>query len=376
MKKLMICVGILLSCYTTYGQEKRNQEIRIPMEAKHWEHQADQVEFITHRSVPAVKGKNGEFQITLKELVFGDGTIEFDVDLTANSFVGINFREAKDKKESEHFYIRSFWPVSPLSRTTLQYATVIDGTSMWDLTDDYQAPASVYQNQWNHVKLIVHGRQMLVFVNDLEKPALHVPILEGQHDSGGISFGGNAIFSNLVVRPAATEGLPASGGYDPTQNDPRYLRAWSVTQPVDFPFGRDVIQEDLPDSATQWTPIQAEHRSMLNLSRPFGSTQMDKRRLAWVKTTIHSESRQERRLDLGFSDEVWVMINGQLLYVDKNYFGSPGMKEPRGRCTIENTSIRLPLQEGENEIMIGIANNFYGWGLIARLDDTAGLIAK
>lgn len=376
MKKRMICIALLLSCYVSYGQKNQKQEIRIPMEPKAWEYQPDQVEFTTHRSVPAAKALNGGLQLFLKDLVFKNGTITFDVELNENSFVGINFRESEDRKEAEHFYIRAFWPVSPLSRTTLQYATVIDGTSMWDLTDDYQAAAVVHQDQWNHVKLVIHGKQMLVYVNNLEEPALHVPLLEGVHDSGSISLNGNAIFSNLVICPDATEDLAATGGYEPTRYDPHYLKNWSVTKPVDFPLGRDIISEDLPDSAAQWTAIQAEHRALVNLSRPFGSTEMGKRRLAWVKTSIQSESKQERRLDLGFSDEVWVLINGQLLYVDKNYFGSPGMKEPRGRCTIANTSIRLPLQEGENEIMIGIANDFYGWGLIARLDSTEGIKAK
>ena len=85
------------------------------------------------------------------------------------------------------------------------------------------------------------------------------------------------------------------------------------------------------------------------------------------------ETDQERRLDLGFSDEVWVFINGRPLLIDKNYFGTPSMKEPRGRCSIENTSTKLPLQKGDNEILIGIANSFYGWGMIARLDKTDGL---
>lgn len=78
----------------------------------------------------------------------------------------------------------------------------------------------------------------------------------------------------------------------------------------------------------------------------------------------------------GFSDEVWVFINGQPLFTDKNYYGSPGMKEPRGRCTIDNTSFKLPLQKGENEILIGVTNYFFGWGIIARVANTDGLKFK
>ncbi|MGD1890732.1 MAG: hypothetical protein ACFB15_09065, partial [Cyclobacteriaceae bacterium] len=139
-----------------------------------------------------------------------------------------------------------------------------------------------------------------------------------------------------------------------------------------------VVLSGIPDSTTQWTPLPAEHRALVNLSRAFGMTMSPQgdRRLAWLKTTVSSEVDQRRRLDLGFSDEVWVFINGQLLHTDKNYFGTPSMKEPRGRCTLANTSFDLPLQEGENEILIGLANSFFGWGIIARLDNIVGLTAK
>jgi hypothetical protein len=29
----------------------------------------------------------------------------------------------------------------------------------------------------------------------------------------------------------------------------------------------------------------------------------------------------------------------------------------------------LPLEEGDNEVAIAVANNFYGWGILFRLED-------
>lgn len=46
----------------------------------------------------------------------------------------------------------------------------------------------------------------------------------------------------------------------------------------------------------------------------------------------------------------------------------PIMKYPGGRCTIDNTTFELPLQEGENELLIALANDFFCWGIVARLD--------
>jgi len=114
-------------------------------------------------------------------------------------------------------------------------------------------------------------------------------------------------------------------------------------------------------------------RGNVNLTRILGHTDFGKRRFAWLKTTIESDSAQERILHLGFSDEVSIFVNREFLYSDKNYFGTPGQKFPNGRCTIENTTVKLPLKKGKNEILIGLANYFYGWGIVARLDDTEGI---
>jgi hypothetical protein len=289
-----------------------------------------------------------------------------------------------DKKNGENFYIRSFGPVTAENRTTLQYAAIMDGMSIWDLTDEYQSGAVINQQGWNHVKLVVSGKQMKVYVNDMIRPALIVPELEGQRDAGSISLSGNVIYANLVIKPNATEGLSADAGYISTYNDTRYIRNWKVSPAINFPFGKDIVMplpsahgklnaSELPDSTTVWTDIKAESRGVVNLSRKFGSMPNDERRLAWIKTTIHATKAQEKKLNFGFSDEVWVFINGQILYVDKNYFGTPSQKTPRARCTIENTSFNVPLKEGENEILIGLANYFYGWGVIARFDDTDGI---
>jgi len=359
-------------------------EIKIPMQPAYWVYDSSTTEFINYKNTEAVRGKNGKgYQIFLKNHIFANGTIEFDVELSGMGFPGINFRMSEDKKNADNFYIRSFGPVSPLTRTTLQYAAVMDGMSIWDLSDEYQSGATIYQDKWNHVKLVVSGKQMKAYVNDMNMPALIIPELESWRDSGSISLTGNVTYANFVIKTNATEGLSADAGYIATYNDTRYLRKWLVSPPVDFDFGKDVVMQlpsmygtinrsSLPDSTMKWSSIKAESRGIINLSRIYGHKENDARRGAWLKTTIESDRDRDEILHLGFSDEVWIFINGQILYVDKNYFGTPEAKG-RGRCTIENATIQLPLRKGKNEILIALANYFYGWGIIARLDDTDGI---
>ena len=357
------------------------------MQPSAWEYDSSKVEFVKNRDVAAIKNKNGAYyQVFLKDRNFSNGTIEFDVELIGRGFPGISFRMSADKKKAENFYIRSFGPVTPEVRTTLQYAAIVDGMSLWDMADEYQAGATINQTGWNHVKLVISGKQMKVYVNDMTKAALYVPELEAETESGSIALSGNVIYANLVLKPNATEGLSAQAGPIATYSDTRYIRSWELSPSKDFPFGKDIIMplpsmhgnlynSELPDSSTIWTPVSAESRGFINVSRRCGAIDNDARRLCWLRTTINSNRAQERTLNLGFSDEVWVFINGQLLYEGKNYFGTPSQKND-GRCTIENSSFQLPLKEGKNEILIGLANYFYGWGIIARLDKTDGITYK
>ncbi len=35
--------------------------------------------------------------------------------------------------------------------------------------------------------------------------------------------------------------------------------------------------------------------------------------------------------------------------------------------------VLLPLRQGDNELMVAVGSNFYGWGIVARFDDLDGL---
>lgn len=384
-KFILLLLLLPFITWAAVAQKKKGaaQEITIPMEPAYWQYDSAGAEFIMTRNVKAIHLK-GPSPLVLKNMQFSNGTIEYDLEIV-RGFPGITFRESGDRKNSDQFYLRYFGTTSPESRTTLQYAAVIDGMSMWDLTDEYQAGATLNVPGWNRLKLVISGKQMKAFVNDMNRPALIVPALEGSLEKGGIAFsGGEVNLANLVIKPDVVENLDPAPGYISTYNDPRYLRNWQVSQASDFPFGNEILPPfpyvhkssagiTLPDSTTTWTPLLAEVRGNINLTRMLGHTDFGKRRIAWLKTTIESDSAQERTLHLGFSDEVSIFLNRQFLYADKNFYGTPGQKFPRGRCSIENSTIKLPLTKGKNEILIGLTNYFYGWGIVARLDDTEGI---
>lgn len=349
------------------------------MEASAWELNGNDVIFLTHLGQPAmqiperVPEAAGKLLTTAKDLFFTDGTIEYDLAFTDQPrFSSIFFRQ-KDELNGEHFYLRGFWKDDPSINTAIQYAAVLNDVNLWDLSPEYQSNADLKTAAWNHVKLIAKGRQLLVYVNDMNKPALYVPQMDGDWAGGKIAFDGGAYVANLTVTPDHTPGLYGNAGYDVTANDSRYLRNWRVTEPMALPFGQEPLPEKMLNRETSITPISAERFGLVNLSRIYGATPAGERRIVWLAINITAAKEQVRKLDLGFTDEVYVFLNGKPLFQDKNGYNTPGQKTPRGRCSLENSRLELPLAAGDNELLIGVTNYFFGWGLMARLDDVQGL---
>ncbi|MEM8488606.1 MAG: hypothetical protein AAF564_23865 [Bacteroidota bacterium] len=355
----------------------QSDPIQIPMHADHWDAPAGSVSFLNHEGVPSMKINGGQTRATARDVVFENGTIEFDVFMVDSGFT-IYFRQ-ESTEESEIVYFRGFMLGNPDQPDVVQYSAVLNGILLWNVHGHYQGPAKHLVNDWTHVKLVVSGRRMLLYVHDMEQPALDIPHLEGTPSAGSIALEGTSAFANMVITPDKTEGLSPAALPDITDHDPRYLRNWEVSESFLLPFGHEMVSANrnfisspyLPDSTTQWQPVNAERLGLVNLSRLFGES--TERRGAWLRLRLQSEIQQIRRVDLGFLDEVWVLVNGQFAYVDKNTYSNPIMKDPAGRISIENTSFPLPLREGENEILIGLANNFWSWALIARLDRIRGI---
>ena len=146
----------------------------------------------------------------------------------------------------------------------------------------------------------------------------------------------------------------------------------SAADPAIIAKGKELFEGDFPNGETKWRNMDVERRGLLNLTREFGGS--ESRRFVWLRVKLVSTKEQKRKISLGFSDEVWVYLNRQPVFVDKNIYYSPGMrKKPDGRISIENSEFEVSLKQGENELLIGVANDFFGWGIISRLDNMEGI---
>jgi hypothetical protein len=216
---------------------------------------------------------------------------------------------------------------------------------------------------------------MNVFVNDATSPTLEVGRLEGDALEGGLHLEGPATFANMVITPGAVSGLSPEPVEDPTDGDRGLVRNWQLSAFATMPNDMAPLYSEMPNIPEKWKAISAERIGLVNLSRKFGlPVHAPNLGLVWLKTTITSDRKQTKKVDIGWTREIWVFVNGKQVYSGKNLWDDVAeRKAPDGRCSLENGSFTLPLVPGDNEVAVAIANNFYGWGLMLRLADPGGV---
>jgi hypothetical protein len=216
---------------------------------------------------------------------------------------------------------------------------------------------------------------MNVFVNDAASPTLEVGRLEGDSLKGGLHLEGPATFANLVITPDRVDGLSPEPAGDPRSGDPGLVRNWRLSTYAALPDAKEPAYSDMPGASHEWKTIRTERNGLVNLSREFGRPLPEpKRAVAWLKTTIASDRKQAKKVDIGWTRELWVFVNGKPVYAGKNLWEVEGARKfPDGRCSLENGAFTLPLEPGDNEVAVAIANNFYGWGLMLRVADPEGV---
>lgn len=363
MKKIIITLLLFTPFVNGFSQA-------IALKAESFDFKEGNAEFLNYKGRQSMKIAPNANPIEVKNLNFKNGTIEYDVEPIPGGFANSVYFHREDDKEQEIVYLRVFKMNDKLANEAIQYTPYFDGVNMWDMLPQYQAPAAI-KADWNHIKLVISGKRMKVYCNG--KEVLDIPELEGRIPEGKIAFDGNSYISNLVIKPNATEGLHPEALPDLTNHQSNFIREWAANSPSLLPKGKDISPEDLPDNDDFNKSISAERMGLINLTKVHGKS--NERRVIWLKAVVESSITKSVELELGFSDELWVFLNNKMVYVDKNLYMQDMKKYPRGRISTENGSVRLNLKEGKNEITMAVANDFYGWGIIARLKTVDDLLS-
>ncbi len=334
----------------------------IPFDSDKWQLQNAKVtEFLGRKCL-----SGGAF---LKDTQFQNGVIEVDIAVKrARSYPGLVFR-VQPGGNYEHIYIRphrtGFYPDS------LQYAPTIKQVSGWQL---YSGPGftrmvSVPYEKWVHLRLEVKGNRARVFVGEDKEPALEIDELQLPIAKGGIGVAGpnngTAYFSNFSFREDNNLTFPP----------PRFLseaagmlRDWQLSSIFKtVALDREQYPEKAFLDTLTWQGVRPDRRGLVDISRYAGRSRGGPD-CVLAKTIIKSERDAVKKIQLGYSDEVHVYLNGRLLFSgdsayrrrDPSFVGVVGLFD----------ALYLPLKKGDNQLMFIVSETFGGWGFMCRDTDT------
>src|SRR4249920_3272103 len=202
------------------------EPISITMTADHWQTR-ENAEFLRQLGFSHGLMRLNSGTAVLKGIAFSDGTIEFDVNTIGRGSPGIAFRQ-QDENNFELLYLRPD-PACPAFRACMQYSPQTHGVLLWDLFPQYQTRAPLRENGWNHIKMVISGKRMNVFVNDAASPTLEVGRLEGDAVTGNLRLQGPGTFANLVITPGSVHGLSPDPAGDPLDTDRGVVRHWRLS---------------------------------------------------------------------------------------------------------------------------------------------------
>src|SRR3954471_13089756 len=239
------------------------QPITIAMTADRWQTK-ENAEFLRQLGFYHGLMRLNSGNAVLKDLTFTDGTIEFDVNTIGRGMPGIAFRQ-QDEANFELLYLRPD-PACPAFRACIQYAPQTHGVVLCDLFPQYQTRAPLREFGWNHIKMVVSGRRMNIFVNDATSPTLQVGRLEGDATKGGVRLQGPGTFANIVITPDAVDGLSPEPLQDPLDGDRGLVRNWRLSRFSALPNGKDPMYNEMPAASQEWkydrSTTQAECRRL------------------------------------------------------------------------------------------------------------------
>lgn len=354
---------LLFSNFCLYGQELKS----VPFDSENWYlEDSHVVENYMGKSSLKLEGE----AIFSKNIQLKNGTIIVDINFPYSDFffTGILFR-ALDNGNGEDFYIRPHQSGNP---DATQYTPVFNSYSGWQLYhgEGYSANVNLEPNTWHRIKINILDNQADIYFDDMKTPIIKVTDLKRDPVSGGIRLSSNqtTYFSNLKY----SESIPTLTERDitPEETPKGLIKEWYITDVVSDADFRN--KTSINSTSLTWTKQSTEDSGTINLAKFLQSE--DGKTTVLAKLNIESESETYKQLDFGYSDFVWVYVNGKPVYSGQNNFRS---RDYRYLGTIGwFDSVYLPLKEGENEVIFVVGEDFGGWGIKAKIENMDGITLK
>lgn len=353
--------------------------LAVPPDSPRWEFQGD-AKPAEYQGRKALR-LDGAAAV-LKDFTMRDAVIDVDVATTAvRGFFGLDFRISEDGATAEELYLRPHKSGLP---DAMQYTPVLGTGRNWQLYSGpgFTGAVDIPKAEWFHLRLEVTGAQAKLYVKDMATPALVMPDLKTGLQKGQLALivlMGETFFANFEVRttPDAPweRRLPAmpAGTLTKWKLSPSYdALARNLEQPLSPSELASIAWQDVEAEAPGIVPINRYRESphpRVTFANDW-SKRLDPQpgmKVVYARTTIDSDRDQVKKLELGYSDDVSVFLNGQILFRGRSAqnFRDPGFL---GIMGAENDALYLPLKKGANDLVLAVSELGGGWGLIGRLN--------
>ena len=303
----------------------------------------------------------------LKDINIENGTIEVDVYSTGvRNFGGFMFH-IQSFENYEWCWLRMH-KTNGFVEDAVQYAPTYNGTSCWQLYGGSNGIAPVYlpKNEWVRLKLDIYADTARLFVADMRTPVLIMDKLQIDMQGGGIGLKGlwhdGLYFSNFFYKKGN------SLNNHQQLIDENIIDHWRLS--AKYKIDKFSETQNYPDSilhaSNKWiTPI-VNPDGLVNISRYYEHKPGKTKSCAILKTKLVSTQNKKVCLQFGYSDAVTIFLNGQPLYTGNSAYRSRNMAY--GGWISYNDKIYLDLKNGDNELLVVIAEEFGGWGFQAKLE--------
>lgn len=294
---------------------------------------ASEAEVVTWQGREALKLVDG--LALVPDLEASDVCIEVSIGADGPAYPGVAFRV----QDAVNFELGYAVPHCSGLWDAVQYDPVFQGSNTWQLYHGpaYQIEATVPTGEWFRLRVEVAGDSASFLVGD-QTPLIVGRLARGRREGLlGLWTFRPAYFSHLRV--SECRGLPRAEWYPPAPPE-GLIDEWFVEG-----FG----------------VVRCEQGGVLNLNRHFSMS------VGEVSLTRQFEalSGGELELELGFSDELSLDLDGETLFEGSNTFAGFADYQERGYVHADMHSIGRMVSEGVHTLTARLkVVEPFGWGLI------------
>lgn len=276
--------------------------------------------------------------VLIPDLKLENVGIEVEILAPAPCYPGVVFRCS----DPQNFELAYAVPVASGQSDAIQYDPVFNGSNTWQLHTGpaYQRQAAVPTGEWFALRVDVGGGRSAIQVGD--QPPLVVERLSHGKTSGRIGLWTfrPALFRDLrVTTPCSLEGLSGESPQAPAGA----IEAWRIQ-----------------GSGS----VTSEPSGVVNLNRHGVNPDAEAR----LSRSFAADSETDLKIAFGFSDDLVLSLDGEMLFRGMNTFSGFENQATRGWVLPESNSLIRRVGSGRHRLEAVLrATEPFGWGLIVTL---------